>query len=143
MAAVYHMVKIYPYPLTNLSVKQENISCTIIDNGTYYTTEDVGDGIDFTISCDEYTDKTFSAGSYTLYIGNLYAWTTNDYYDISNHTKPLTIYTASATPSVGDTVYTQTGEIFNGRCWTGTQTGKVASSTVNSISNNTITLNSK
>lgn len=91
-------VKIYPYPLTNLQVTS-TVLVTIQDMSTYYlATGPIGST---TISCDEYVDKTYdiSAADTTVCVSNLYAWT-SDY---------GTVYTASATPAVSDTVYNADG----------------------------------
>lgn len=91
-------VKIYPYPLTNLQVTS-TVLVTIQDMSTYYlATGPIGST---TISCDEYVDKTYdiSAEDTTVCVGNLYAWTSS--YG--------TIYTASATPVVSDTIYNANG----------------------------------
>ena len=81
-----------------------------------------------------YTDT--NAASETLY-----AWTTNEYYDRENTSKPLTVYTYSENPSINDQTYTSTGEIWDGKCWTGAETGSLKFGTqISEISGNTITV---
>ena len=71
----------------------------------------------------------------------LYAWTTNDYYDREDTSKPLTVYTHSENPSIDDQTYTSTGETWDGKCWTGAEPGSLAFGTqVSEISGNTITV---
>ena len=70
----------------------------------------------------------------------LYAWTSSQYFDKNDISKPLTVYTTSLTPSIGSSVYTKDGEVFDGYCWTGAETGKVSNSSISNVENNTITI---
>lgn len=110
MAAIYHTISIYPYPLTNLVVQSgwDDVGYnteTVVDCGDHYEVQDLGDGIYVKISADGYNTLTLLAGTYDINIGNWYAWT--NYVDrYTEGSKTVTWYTLSATPSVDDPVYT-------------------------------------
>lgn len=97
-------VRIYPYPLTNLVVKNNGESVELTDSGNYYYFLSVsGLNLSLEISCDEYVTKNINfttiMNNNDICVGNLYAWT-SDY---------GTVYTASATPAVSDTIYNADG----------------------------------
>lgn len=97
-------VRIYPYPLTNLVVKRNGESVELTDGGDcYYFLSVSGLNLSLEISCDEYVTKNVSfttiMNSNDICVGNLYAWTSS--YG--------TVYTASATPVITDTIYNADG----------------------------------
>ncbi|MBO4622452.1 MAG: hypothetical protein J5691_01060 [Bacilli bacterium] len=105
MAASYHTLNIYPYPLTNLSVVgSASGSLLIVNNSDHYTVSDVADTENVTISADGYNDITLTnvINDHNINIGNWYAWT--GYVDTQGGST-VTWYTLSATPSTGDSVY--------------------------------------
>ena len=107
MAASYHTINIYPYPLTNLVVQcgWDDVGYdteTVVDCGDHYEAQDLTDGTYTTISADGYNTLKLNTGTYTVNIGNWYAWTT--YVDTQGGST-VTWYTLSATPSTGDSVY--------------------------------------
>lgn len=77
--------------------------------------------------------------SYNTAADTLYAWTTTGYYDREDTSKPLTVYTHSENPSIDDKTYTSTGEIWDGKCYTGAEPGIVGTQ-ISEISGNTITV---
>lgn len=108
MAAVYHTVNIYPYPLTNLSVVGSTSgSLVIVNNSDHYTVSNIADTENVTITADGYNTITLTNvnGDRDINIGNWYAWT--NYVDTyTEGSTTVTWYTLSATPSVNDHVYT-------------------------------------
>ena len=87
------------------------------------------------------TEVSFTRHSEYDFTPTLYAWTTNDYYDREEMSKPLTVYTHSENPSIDDQTYTSTGEIWDGKCWTGAEPGSLKFGTqISEISGNTITV---
>lgn len=105
MAASYHTLNIYPYPLTNLSVVgSASGSLLIVNNSDHYTVSDVADTENVTITADGYNTITLTnvINDRDINIGNWYAWT--GYVDTQGGST-VTWYTLSATPSTGDSVY--------------------------------------
>ncbi len=105
MAASYHTITVYPYPLTNLTaIGSASGSLLIVNNSDHYTVSDVADTENVTITADGYNDITLTnvINDHNINIGNWYAWT--GYVDTQGGTT-VTWYTLSATPSVGDSVY--------------------------------------
>ena len=120
MATTHAVVKIYPYPLTNLSVTDGTTTITIgngiTDSGSYYSF-DIGTG--YTLGC---TDLTFSADNYLSFevycgtdtvheitmIKTMYAWGIESSGSI---TGPY-VYTFSETPTSGDKVFEYNNNIF-------------------------------
>ena len=105
MAASYHTINIYPYPLTNLSVVgSASGSLLIVNNSDHYTVSDVADTENVTITADGYNTVTLTSviNDRNINIGNWYAWTT---YVDTHGGSTVTWYTLSATPSTGDSVY--------------------------------------
>ena len=128
-----------------IDVTFTNSDCTIVsDHLTYDTETSMSGGNTLTITAygHQYVTNPVN-GDLTIHLPsqNLYAWkTTNTFYDKNDHSKLLTVYTLSETPSVGDSVYTATGEVFEGVCYTGIDTGRVNPQTISSINNNTMTV---
>ena len=75
---------------------------------------------------------------------DLYAWKTTDYYDPDDNTKPLTVYTLSADPAVGDALYDAHGnQLDKIEAWTGVEYGTCNTNTIASKTSTTITCGSK
>ena len=109
------VLNIYPYPLTNLSVTYLSSSYTATDAGDHYTvtidTTLIPLGQNTLISCDEYVDKSVtldSIGTYTVCVGNLYAWTTN-----TSDITVSTIYTTDAIPTNTSVFYDENGNVLD------------------------------
>ena len=75
---------------------------------------------------------------------DLYAWTTNEYYDTDDYTKPLTVYTLSADPEVGDLLYDAHGnQLDKIRAWDGAQDAACNTNVIASKTSTTITCGTK
>ena len=70
----------------------------------------------------------------------LYGWKSSLYYDKTNTSQPLILYTEKETPSVGDKVYVSGGKDFDGNFYTGAELGQCTGTTISSISNDTIVI---
>lgn len=113
------VLNIYPYPLTNLSVVYLSSSYTITDAGDHYTvtidTTMIPLGQNALISCDEYVDKSVtldSIGTYTVCIGNLYAWKIERGFSVTP-SSATTFYTDTPTPSYDATTVSTKPIIYN------------------------------
>lgn len=117
MAVTSSTVKIYPYPLTNLSVTDGTTTVTvgngITDNGSYYNLECGTVGgvlpcITLTFSADNWVSFTHNCYTDTVHTvtfnkpSHLYAW---DY-------EGTIIYTDSPTPSNGAYYYNNNGKQY-------------------------------
>lgn len=120
MATTHAVVKVYPYPLTNLSVTDGTSTITIgngiTDSGSYYSF-DIGTG--YTLGCTDLTFSTDNYLSFEIYCGTdtvheitmvktMYAWGIQSGGTI---TGPY-VYTFSETPTSGDKVFEYNNNVF-------------------------------
>lgn len=120
MTTTHAVVKVYPYPLTNLSVTDGTSTITIgngiTDSGSYYSF-DIGTG--YTLGCTDLTFSTDNYLSFEIYCGTdtvheitmvktMYAWGIQSGGTI---TGPY-VYTFSETPTSGDKVFEYNNNVF-------------------------------
>lgn len=104
MAAVYHTISIYPYPIVGLSAHyvDPESELTVVDCNDHYELQDLSDGLSVVISAPGYHSITKNIGTGDLWFGNLYAW-----YSVESPFSNLgkVLYTDTENPSLSSKIY--------------------------------------